>query len=53
MGRAGGGEVDGTGLQDIGDGWGATAIRKKVNDFNGKSAAAVAVITAMYVALPV
>ena len=40
-------------LQDIEDESVATAIRKKVNDFNGKSAAAVAVITAMYVALPV
>ena len=40
-------------MQDIEDESVATAIRKKVNDFNGKSAAAVAVITAMCVALPV
>lgn len=46
-------DVDGSGLREIEDASLARAIREKVNDFNLKSAIAVAVITALYVALPV
>ncbi len=46
-------DVDGSGVREIEDASVKRAIRDKVNAFNAKSAVAVAVITAMYAALPV
>lgn len=45
-------DVDGTGLQEIEDKTVARKIRDKVNTFNKASAAAVAVATAAYCAIP-
>ena len=46
-------DVDGTGLREIEDKTIAKRIRDKVNDFNAKSAVAVALATAAYCAIPV
>lgn len=52
MGNATRRDVDGTGLQEIEDKSVAQKIRDKVNAFNKASAAAVAVVTAAYCAIP-